>query len=113
MERAPRIRRAIDGSTSIRIRYTSPADRSEEDSTLYLAEVRHPGPYKPQHTHPDATAAQDRALNKDSVLAESSKMAQVSRRDSGVVKVKAQDDESSLTDFESSPEDAGGEVKPR
>ena len=113
MEPQSRMKRAVDGTTSTRIRYQSPPFRSEEDATLYLAEIRHPGPRKPRHTHPDTTAAQDLALDKASVLIDYSKRAHVSRRDSAVVKVKDQDDDSSLTDFDSTSEDAGGEVKPR
>ncbi|EME78989.1 uncharacterized protein MYCFIDRAFT_177677 [Pseudocercospora fijiensis CIRAD86] len=112
MEPQSRMKRAVDGATSTRIRYQSPPFRSEEDATLYLAEIRHPGPRKPRHTHPDTTAAQDLALDKAAVLVDCSKRAHVSRRDSAVVKVKDQDDDSSLTDLDSTPEDAGGEVKP-
>ncbi|KAF7198458.1 hypothetical protein HII31_00197 [Pseudocercospora fuligena] len=112
MEPQSRMRRAVDGTTSTRIRYQSPHFRSEEDATLYLAEIRHPGPRKPRHTHPDTTAAQDLALDKASVLMDYSKRAHVSRRDSAVVKVKDQDDDSSLTDFDSTSEGAGGEIKP-
>ena len=81
------MRRGIDGETSIRIRYHSPPRRREDDATAMLAEGRGVGRFRPRHTPPDASAAQDVALKKAEVLTaaiEAAKAPKSVRRDSGM-----------------------------